>query len=148
LRFVLGNSAAIGDAKKILALAAVVALIVCLPLAARMSSAAGGATISLKYAQRHQDNAVLVTLTARDPQFPSDLSLTLQSYYNGAASPFDAQEIAVSSNGGGYVSYVFAVPFQGGGSYLFVGGVYDTHGNLLAESSIDPLLEPSWRTAK
>ncbi len=126
------------------------ALIVSLPVIARLSysvAASSGASISLSYSVKTigSQTIIIVTLTARDSQFPTQVVVSLSSNYNGGSSPFNVQTYTVSTSANGLVSYTFNVPFQGYGSYLFTGSVHNIQGGLLAQASIDPSVEPEWR---
>ena len=122
------------------------ALIVSLPVMARPSYAASSVYISMGYSEKVVDShtIIYVTITARDSQMPSQIVLTLVSYYNGSSTAFNAQKINSLRGNNGGVSHTFIVPFQEGGNYLFVGSIRDTHGSLLLQSKIDPFIEPEW----
>ncbi len=121
----------------------VLALIFALPLMVRASYGASGASISLSYNVKTtgSGSVIDVTVSARDSQFPTYVSVSLASYYNGAASPFNSQVVTVLVSGSGSVSQTFFVPFQGNGNYLFDGKISTTSGSLICEAVIDPFIK-------
>jgi hypothetical protein len=121
----------------------VLALIFALPLMVRASYGASGASISLSYSVKTTGSGtvIAVTVSARDSQFPAYVSVSLASYFNGAASPFNHQVVTVLVSGGGSVSQMFTVPSQGNGNYLFDGKISSTSGNLICEAVIDPFIK-------
>jgi uncharacterized membrane protein affecting hemolysin expression len=137
------------SSKSILVTIGLLVLIVSLPVMFQPSANAASSktSISLSYSlktvkgQRVMD----VALTARDAQFPNRVVVSLSSYYGQSSTPYNVQTHTVSTRGNGQVTYGFTVPFEGKGSYLFTACIYDSHGNLLAQASIDPLIEPEWR---
>lgn len=102
----------------------------------------GGGSISLSYSLFKPN--IIVSLSAKDSQLPSKVIVALSSYLNGSQSAFNSQSYTVSVRGSGSVSYTFTVPYAGNGSYLFVGSIYTTSGSLLAQTSIDPRVDPDW----
>jgi hypothetical protein len=143
-----------------------VLLLLCLPFVAHMSSSAYSssshgsesnhnhrhtlsspgttttASISLSYMVSKSE--ILVTLSARDAQFPSQIVVSMSAYYNNASTPYSVQSVTLSTNGAGSFSYTFKVMFSGNGNYLFVGGICSTSGSLIAQTSIDPRVDPDW----
>lgn len=75
---------------------------------------------------------------------PSSLELVLSSSYNGS-SPTTVFGCTVNPQASLITSCSFNVPFQGWGDYLLIGSVYGSNGTLLAQTGIDPLIEPEWK---
>jgi len=75
---------------------------------------------------------------------PSQLTLGLSSSYNGG-TPSTVLGCTVDPQGKLISSCSFQVPFKGWGDYLLIGSVYGSNGTLLAQTGIDPLIEPEWR---
>ncbi len=117
----------------------ILALTLSLPVLTRPSFAASSASVSLSYSMK--SGTLLVTLSAKDSQFPSQVVAKLFSFYNGASTPFNKQNVVLSTTGSDSVAFTYTVPFQGNGNYKFVGGIYDTHGNLILSASIDPFIK-------
>lgn len=74
---------------------------------------------------------------------PQNLQLVLSSSYNGGA-PNTVVGCTVSTAGSSLSTCSFQVPFKGWGDYLLIGSVYGSNGTLLAQTGIDPLIEPEW----
>jgi len=72
------------------------------------------------------------------------MRLALSSSYNGG-SPSTILGCTVDPQGKLISSCSFNVPFQGWGDYLLIGSVYGTNGTLLAQTGIDPMIEPEWK---
>jgi len=74
---------------------------------------------------------------------PQNLQLVLSSSYNGG-SPNTIVGCSVNTGGSSITQCSFQVPFKGWGDYLLIGSVYGSNGSLLAQTGIDPLIEPEW----
>jgi len=74
---------------------------------------------------------------------PQNVNLVLSSSYNGGA-PNTILGCSVNTHGSHFANCSFQVPFKGWGDYLLIGSVYGSNGTLLAQTGIDPLLEPEW----
>jgi hypothetical protein len=121
----------------------VLAIIFALPMIMHASYGASGASISLGYNVKTTSSGtvILVTVSAKDSQFPTYVSVSIASYYNGASSPFNKQIVTVLVSGSGWVSQTFTVPVQGNGNYLFDGKISTTSGSLVCEAVIDPFIK-------
>jgi hypothetical protein len=75
---------------------------------------------------------------------PSSVTLGLSSSYDGG-SPTTIVGCTVDPQGQLLSGCSFQVPFHGWGDYLLIGSVYGTNGTLLAQTGIDPLIEPEWK---
>ena len=75
---------------------------------------------------------------------PSQLTLSLASSYNGGA-PDPALSCTVAPQGSILSNCSFHIPFKGWGVYLLIGSVYGSNGTLLAQTGIDPVIEPEWK---
>ena len=134
--------------KSIFLLIGLLALVLSLPAITRLGTyAASGSGVSMSYTVKAVGSQpmIFVTLAARDSQFPSQVVVTMVSYYDGSSSPFNSQHYVVATGPQGGLIYIFSIPYQGSGNYLFVGSVYNAHGVLLMQASIDPLIEPEWK---
>jgi len=133
--------------KHLFVLLGLLALVVSLPVMARVSSAATGASVSLSYSVNGtgSQSYILVTITAKDSQFPNSVLISMTSSYNGASSAYNTQSITYTPGPGGSVSHSFNVPYKGTGNYVFTGSVANTKGTILVQATIDPLIEPEWK---
>jgi hypothetical protein len=84
-----------------------------------------------------------VVLNLLDKGLPPQLTLTLASSYNGG-SPNPVLTCTVATHNSILSMCSFNVPFKGWGDYLLIGGVYGSNGTLLAQTGIDPVIEPEW----
>jgi hypothetical protein len=75
---------------------------------------------------------------------PSNVSLVLSSSYNGG-TPSTVLGCDVNPHGSSVANCSFHIPFNGWGDYLLIGSIYGSNGSLLAQTGIDPLIEPEWR---
>ena len=75
---------------------------------------------------------------------PPNLNLVMSSSYNGGA-PNTILGCSVDAHGDSVANCSFQVPFKGWGDYLLIGSVYGSNGTLLAQTGIDPLIEPEWK---
>jgi len=86
-------------------------------------------------------NETASTLLAKP--LPQNLRLVLSSSYNGGAP-----STVLGCTATPYTSHIagctFQVPFKGWGDYLLIGSVYGSNGTLLAQTGIDPYIEPEW----
>jgi hypothetical protein len=74
---------------------------------------------------------------------PQSMRLELSSSYNGG-SPNAILGCTVTPQGSLISGCSFQVPFHGWGDYLLIGSVYGSNGTLLAQTGIDPVIEPEW----
>jgi hypothetical protein len=74
---------------------------------------------------------------------PQNLQLVLSSSYNGGtpSTVLGCTAIPLTSL---LAHCSFNVPFKGWGDYLLIGSVYASNGTMLAQTGIDPLIEPEW----
>src|ERR1017187_7780401 len=72
---------------------------------------------------------------------PQNMNLVLSSSYNGGASN-TILGCNVNTHGSSFSNCSFHVPFKGWGDYLLIGSVYSSNGTLLAQTGIDPIIEP------
>lgn len=75
---------------------------------------------------------------------PSQLTLTLAASYNGG-TPDPLLTCTVKNYLNSLSTCSFQIPFKGWGDYLLIGGVYGSNGTLLAQTGIDPVIEPEWK---
>lgn len=76
-------------------------------------------------------------------KLPNTLTLSLSSSYNGD-SPTTVVGCTVDPQGKLISGCSFQIPIKGWGDYLLIGSVYGSNGSLLAQTGIDPLIEPEW----
>ena len=73
---------------------------------------------------------------------PQNLKLSLAASYNGGA-PFDFASCVVTQSSL-IASCSFTIPWQGWGRYVLIGSIFSSSGGLLAQTSVDPRIEPAW----
>ena len=88
-----------------------------------------------------------VTVYGNSP--PSHVALTYSLYYmpEGATTFKDVQNHGASLNYGNGVtsqSVSFTIPFKGPGTYIYVANFKDNSGKMVAQSIVDPKIEPLW----
>jgi hypothetical protein len=84
-----------------------------------------------------------IAFTLPPGTLPQSLTLVLASSYNGGSAE-TIYSCTVATSGQVATRCSFNVPFQGWGDYLLVGSVYGSNGALLAQTGIDPHIEPEW----
>jgi hypothetical protein len=84
-----------------------------------------------------------IAFTLPPGTLPQSLTLVLASSYNGGSAQ-TVYSCTIATNGQITTSCSFNVPFQGWGDYLLIGSVYGSNGVLLAQTGIDPHIEPEW----
>jgi hypothetical protein len=106
------------------------------------SHTSSGASISLSYSVKTTSSGttIYVTVSSKDSQYPSYVDVSLSSYFNGATTAFNSQTVTLAPSHGS-VSFLFSVPGQGSGNYLFVGRISATSGSLICQASIDPFIK-------
>lgn len=141
--------------RKILPVVLLVISVVAMPAFVRTSSAAytvsstgleNVLTYNLIQAVSPTPSYVTVNETVLDlllKPLPQSMELTLSSSYNGG-SPNTVLGCTVTPHGSLISGCSFQVPFKGWGDYLLIGSVYGSNGTLLAQTGIDPLIEPEW----
>jgi len=141
--------------KRIIPLVLLVISVVAMPSFVRTSSSAytvsstgleNVLTYNLIQAVSPTPSYVTVNETVLDlllTPLPQSLELTLSSSYNGG-TPNTVLGCTVTPHGSLISGCSFQVPFKGWGDYLLIGSVYGSNGTLLAQTGIDPLIEPEW----
>ncbi len=133
--------------KPILVFLGLLALVISMPVMALASSAATGASVSLSYSVEKTGSQayIVVTMTAKDSQFPNSVLVTLTSKFNGASSAYNTQSVTYTPGPAGGVSHSFVVPYIGSGNYLFTGSITNAKGTVIVQATIDPHIEPEWK---
>jgi hypothetical protein len=140
--------------RKLIPMLALVISVVALPVFVRTSSALTLSSTGVENVLTYK----LIDLLSPTPSYitvnetvldillkplPQTLELSLSSSYNGG-SPSTITGCTVNTHGSLISGCSFQVPFNGWGDYLLIGSIYGTNGSLLAQTGIDPHIEPEW----
>jgi hypothetical protein len=139
------------------AIIALVMAVVAMPLAVRSSSALTLSTSDVSNVVTYNILDLLSPtpsyITVNETAFttlllhplPQNTKLVLSSSYDGGSPSTVLGCTIVNPTNAPIGTCSFQVPFKGWGDYLLIGSVYGSNGTLLAQTGIDPLIEPEWK---